>query len=110
MKKFVICFIVLLASPTASFAQLAACVDDAKKFCGSVINDREARRACMKSHAAQLSAGCREAQRRADQGKGDLETCRKLAYDKYYIEAGRALNNAVGPAIARCMKGGPPAL
>ena len=66
----------------------------------------------MKAHAAELSAGCKEAvaAQQSAAGKGDLETCRKLAHDKYYIDGGRALNKAVGHAVARCMKNGPTAL
>jgi hypothetical protein len=89
-----------------------ACLNDAKKFCASVIQDEEARRRCMREHGAELSEGCKAAiaaDRRAS-GKGDLETCRKLAHDKYYIDGGRRLNTAVPHAIARCMKQGPGAI
>ena len=36
--------------------------------------------------------------------------CRKLAYEKYHIQDGRALNKAIGPAIQRCKQLGPSAL
>jgi hypothetical protein len=36
--------------------------------------------------------------------------CRKLAYEKYHIQDGRALNKAIGPAIQRCKQHGPSAL
>ena len=36
--------------------------------------------------------------------------CRKLAYEKYHIQDGRALNKAIGPAIQRCKQYGPSAL
>ena len=38
-----------------SAAVRAACLNDAKKFCSSVIQDDEARRNCMKAHASELS-------------------------------------------------------
>jgi hypothetical protein len=99
-----------IAAPSA--AVRAACLNDAKKFCSSVIQDDEARRNCMKAHASELSAGCKEAvaAQRSAAGNGDLETCRKLARDKYFVQDGRALNRAIGPAIMRCMKNGPSAL
>jgi hypothetical protein len=95
-----------------SAAVRAACLNDAKKFCNSVIQDDEARRTCMKAHAEELSPGCKQAvaAQRSATGKGDLETCRRLARDKYYIDGGRRLNDAVGPAVVRCMKNGPSAL
>lgn len=36
--------------------------------------------------------------------------CRKLAYEKYHVQDGRALNKAVGAAIQRCKQNGPSAL
>jgi hypothetical protein len=98
------------AGPSASVR--AACLNDAKKFCASVIQDDEARRRCMTEHRAELSDGCKAAVAASTGagGKADLATCRKLAHDKYYIENGRMLNNAVGYAVARCLKGGPGAL
>jgi len=116
-KIFIVCLFVVLIKPSVgdtapSAAVRMACLDDAKKFCSAVLHDDEARRACMKNHAAELSAGCQDAvsaERRAA-GKGDLETCRKLARDKYYIDGGRRLNDAIGPAVVRCMKNGPSAL
>lgn len=36
--------------------------------------------------------------------------CRKLAYEKYYVQDGRALNKAIGAAIQRCKQYGPSAL
>ena len=38
-----------------------ACIGDAQRFCSAVIRDKQARRACMKAHRAELSAGCKEA-------------------------------------------------
>jgi hypothetical protein len=98
------------AAPGASVR--AACLNDAKKFCASVIQNNEARRHCMVGHSAELSDGCKAAiaAHRAASGKTDLGTCRKLAHDKYFINGGRRLNNAVGQAIVRCMKSGPSAL
>jgi len=97
------------AAPSA--AVRAACLDDAKRYCGSVIQNDEARRACMRAHADELSAGCRAAvAAQQASGKPDLGKCRRLAYAKYHIEYGRMLNNAVGAAIQRCMKDGPSAL
>ena len=42
--------------------------------------------------------------------KGKGWHCRKLAYEKYHIQDGRALNKAVGAAIERCKQHGPSAL
>jgi len=47
------------APPSASVR--AACLNDAKKFCASVIQDDEARRRCMTEHTAELSDGCKAA-------------------------------------------------
>ena len=44
----------------------------------------------------------------ANAGKG--YHCRKLAYEKYHVQDGRALNKAIGPAIQRCKQYGPSAL
>ena len=117
VTTFATCLFVGLAAPTIGVAApnaavRAACLNDAKKFCSSVIQDDEARRNCMKAHTSELSAGCKEAvaAQRSAAGKGDLETCRKLARDKYYIDGGRRLNDAIGPAVVRCMKNGPSAL
>jgi hypothetical protein len=44
----------------------------------------------------------------AKAGKG--MHCRKLAYEKYHVQDGRALNKAIGPAIQRCKQYGPSAL
>jgi hypothetical protein len=43
-------------------------------------------------------------------GKFDIETCRKLAREKFYVKDGRALNKAVKPAVQRCMQSGPSAI
>ena len=45
--------------PSAALRQ--ACGDDAKRFCAAVIQDLQAHRACMKAHAADLSASCKAA-------------------------------------------------
>ena len=102
--KLVFMRVAALAAPTRanaapSAAVRAACLNDAKKFCSSVIQDDEARRNCMKAHTSELSAGCKEAvaAQRSASGKGDLETCRKLARDKYYIDGGRRLNDRLAP-------------
>jgi hypothetical protein len=42
--------------------------------------------------------------------KGKGWHCRKLAYERYHVADGRALNNAIGPAIERCRQHGPSAL
>jgi len=47
------------ARPSAAVRE--ACSGDAKKFCGAVINDLAARRACMRAHREQLSTACRSA-------------------------------------------------
>jgi hypothetical protein len=38
-----------------------ACSGDIKKFCGAVVGDSSARRACMKAHHDQLSPDCKAA-------------------------------------------------
>jgi len=38
-----------------------ACMNDAKKFCGSVIDQTEARRACMTKNKGKLSRRCKVA-------------------------------------------------
>jgi hypothetical protein len=45
--------------PNAALRQ--ACGDDARKFCAAVIQDLEARRACMRAHQADLSSACKAA-------------------------------------------------
>jgi hypothetical protein len=45
--------------PSAAVRQ--ACGDDARRLCAAVIQDLEARRACMRAHAADLSAACKAA-------------------------------------------------
>jgi Spy/CpxP family protein refolding chaperone len=42
--------------------------------------------------------------------KGKGWHCPKFAYEKYHIQDGRALNNAVEAAIQRCRQNGPSAL
>jgi hypothetical protein len=42
----------------------AACMNDAKKHCGSVIDDTNARRACMAKHKPKLSKRCKVAIRK----------------------------------------------
>jgi hypothetical protein len=49
------------AAPHPNAATRQACMDDAIKFCGSVIQDPYARRACMKTHKTELSAACKAA-------------------------------------------------
>ena len=44
-----------------NLAARQACMNDAKRFCGAVIQDTGARRTCMKSHRAELSAACKAA-------------------------------------------------
>jgi hypothetical protein len=39
----------------------AACHGDAKRLCAAVIENPEKRRACMREHHAELSAGCKAA-------------------------------------------------
>jgi hypothetical protein len=39
----------------------AACHDDAKRLCASVLSNTAKRQACMKEHHADLSAGCKAA-------------------------------------------------
>jgi hypothetical protein len=49
------------ATPVASASVRAACTPDAKRLCGAVISDPEARRKCMIAHRAQLSEACKNA-------------------------------------------------
>jgi hypothetical protein len=51
----------MAATPAPSAAVRAACGPDARKFCGAVIKDPEARHKCMVEHGAQLSAACKAA-------------------------------------------------
>ena len=63
------------SAPSASVR--AACLNDAKKFCVSVIHDDEARRRCMAEHTAELSDGCKAAvaaQRGVSGQKGVITT------------------------------------
>ena len=41
-----------------------ACMNDAKKFCGSAVDQAEARRACMTKYKSRLSRGCKVAIRK----------------------------------------------
>jgi hypothetical protein len=56
------------SAPSASVR--AACLDDAKKFCASVIQDDAARRRCMTEHTAELSDGCKAAVAAQRSGEG----------------------------------------
>jgi hypothetical protein len=47
------------AAPSASVR--AACTPDAKRLCGAVIGNPEARHKCMVEHRAQLSEACKTA-------------------------------------------------
>jgi hypothetical protein len=49
------------ATPAPSAAVRAACTTDAKRLCGAVIGNPEARRKCMIAHRAQLSEACKAA-------------------------------------------------
>jgi hypothetical protein len=55
----------LLMFPAESSAQNAAlrsaCMGDAKRLCGTVLRDPQARRACMQANRSKLSAGCQAA-------------------------------------------------
>ena len=42
----------------------AACMNDAKKFCGSAIDDTNARRACMAKYRSKFSKSCKVAVRK----------------------------------------------
>jgi hypothetical protein len=54
-------FPAIAATTAPSAAVRAACGPDARKFCGAVIRDPEARHKCMVEHGAQLSAACKAA-------------------------------------------------
>ena len=60
--------------------------------------------------AASQKSEAGPAKSEANPAKGKGWHCRKLAYEKYYVQDGRALNNAIGPAIERCKQHGPSAL
>jgi len=49
------------AATATDAAVRSACAPDARKLCGSVISDPEARHKCMVVHRAQLSAACKAA-------------------------------------------------
>ena len=51
------------AAMASDAAVRAVCMEDAKKFCGSVIEQDAARRSCMSKYRSQLSGGCRIALR-----------------------------------------------
>jgi len=51
----------LAATPTPSVTVRTACTPDAKRLCGAVIHDPEARHKCMIAHRAQLSEACKTA-------------------------------------------------
>jgi hypothetical protein len=51
----------MAAAPPPSPAVRAACRDDARKLCGAVISNPDARRKCMIAHRAQLSDQCKAA-------------------------------------------------
>jgi 5-methylcytosine-specific restriction endonuclease McrA len=52
----------LLISISAAMAdEREACMSDAKKFCGPVLEQQDARRACMAQHRKQWSRRCRTA-------------------------------------------------
>lgn len=76
MRSFMIAVLVCAAAIPLNNSYSAprpACLNDAKKFCASVIQDEEARKRCMREHAADLSEGCKAAvaaERRAN-GKGN---------------------------------------
>jgi hypothetical protein len=50
-----------LAMAAPSAAVRAACAPDARKLCGAVISNAEARHKCMVAHRAQLSEACKAA-------------------------------------------------
>jgi hypothetical protein len=51
-----------MAAPQVPSANVrAACTPDAKRLCGALIRDPEARHKCMVAHRAQLSEACRAA-------------------------------------------------
>jgi hypothetical protein len=51
----------MAAPPVPSANVRAACTPDAKRLCGVVSRDPEARHKCMVAHRAQLSEACRAA-------------------------------------------------
>jgi hypothetical protein len=51
----------MAATPAPSAKVRAACSPDAKRLCGAVIRDPEARHNCMVAHRAQLSEACKAA-------------------------------------------------
>jgi hypothetical protein len=54
----ILCFALSGPALAASAAVSAACRGDAYRLCAPVIHDEAKRHACMRAHAAQLSAGC----------------------------------------------------
>jgi len=51
----------MAATPVPSAKVRAACAPDAKRLCGAVIRDSEARHKCMVAHRMQLSDACKAA-------------------------------------------------
>ena len=64
-----LCVVIPVVTPSLAVAAAAApsmsvrtaCAPDAKRLCGPVIHDREARHKCMVAHHAQLSDACKAA-------------------------------------------------
>src|SRR5580704_11597321 len=62
------------ATPAPSAAVRAACTPDAKRLCGAVIGNPEARHKCMVAHRAQLSEACKTAIAEDKKAPGAPET------------------------------------
>ena len=60
--------------------------------------------------AVSLTAPAFAANEKPEAKTGKGWHCKKLAYEKYHVQDGRALNKAVGAAIQRCKQNGPSAL
>jgi hypothetical protein len=103
----------------------AACSGDAQRLCAGVFGNPEARRACMREHRAELSAGCKAAitqwrgregggsqasQQRSEDTKlppGPNRRARCAAYvQDYSFTAGAGFKMGGGKAaLRRCMHG-----
>jgi hypothetical protein len=51
----------VVAALSGSYTSDIACMSDAQTLCAAVIDNLQARRACMTEHSAELSAGCKAA-------------------------------------------------
>jgi hypothetical protein len=61
--------------PTAAMAKSSACKDDKAKFCKDVKASGAEVNNCLKQHAAEVTAACKEALDKAKEAKLAMLTC-----------------------------------